>query len=65
MSTTQSRQPARLYSQSFVDWQRKGLSARAGRRLVLAGCDTIEQIASLGQLYFERLPNGQTGRWQR
>jgi hypothetical protein len=47
----------RLFPLRFAAWQAQGLSAHTASAAATAGCDTAEEIARLGRVYFESLPN--------
>lgn len=59
MMTTQplTSTTSKLFPKRFARWQSAGLSARAASAVSLACCDTVEEIARLGRVYFEGRPN--------
>jgi hypothetical protein len=52
-----SGQASRLFPHRLDYWRRFGLSFRAASALASTGCDTVEDAAKLGRVYFAGRPN--------
>jgi hypothetical protein len=52
-----SGQGSRLFPHRLDYWRRFGLSFRAASALASTGCDTVEDAAKLGRIYFAGRPN--------